>query len=77
MRESGNIKRRKVVGAAKRKAPQYNLSIIKGTTCGHYFQFLSDTMDIMDGFPEMKSGLMMLLLNEKSFPIDFFTKGLK
>ncbi|KAG2209421.1 hypothetical protein INT47_008263 [Mucor saturninus] len=54
MRESGNVKRRKVVGATKRKAPEDKLSVPKGTTGGHYLQFLSDTMDIMDEFPEMK-----------------------
>ncbi|KAG2191303.1 hypothetical protein INT47_005744 [Mucor saturninus] len=54
MRESGNVKRRKVVGATKRKAPKDKLSVLKGTTGGHYLQFLSDTMDIMDEFPNMK-----------------------
>lgn len=60
MREFGNIKRRKVVGAAKRKALQDNLSIPKGTTGGHYLQFLSDTMDIMNEFPEMKGYLIIM-----------------
>ncbi|KAG1441154.1 hypothetical protein G6F56_011611 [Rhizopus delemar] len=46
MRESGNTK--------KRKAPEDRLSVPKGTTGGHYLQFLNDTMDIMDDFPEMK-----------------------
>ncbi|EIE88315.1 hypothetical protein RO3G_13026 [Rhizopus delemar RA 99-880] len=54
MRESGNIKRRKVVGATKRKAPEDRISVPKGTTSGHYTQFISDTMDIMDEFPEMR-----------------------
>lgn len=27
----------------------------KGTTSGRYLQFISDTMDIMDGLPEMTS----------------------
>lgn len=54
MRESGNTKKRKVVGATKRKAPEDRLSVPKGTTGGHYLQFLNDTMDIMDDFPEMK-----------------------
>jgi hypothetical protein len=53
MRESGNIKRRKVVGATKRKAPEDRISIPKGTTSGHYVQLINDTMDIMDEFPEM------------------------
>ncbi|KAG2209691.1 hypothetical protein INT47_001837 [Mucor saturninus] len=54
MRESGNVKRRKVAGATKRKAPEDKLSVPKGTTGGYYLQFLSDTMDIMHEFPEMK-----------------------
>jgi hypothetical protein len=54
MRESGNIKRRKVVGATKRKAPEDRISIPKGTTSGHYIQFINDTMDIIGEFPEMR-----------------------
>lgn len=54
MRESGNIKRKKVVGATKRKAPQDRLSVPRGATGGHYLHFLNDTMDIMDEFPEMR-----------------------
>ncbi|KAG1456101.1 hypothetical protein G6F56_006910 [Rhizopus delemar] len=54
LRESGNLKRRKVVGATKRKAPEDQLSVPKGTTGEHYLQFISDTMDIMDEFSEMK-----------------------
>ena len=37
MRESGNIKRRKVVGATKRKATEDRIFIPKGTTSGHYY----------------------------------------
>ena len=54
MRESGNIKRRKVVGATKRKATEDRIFIPKGTTSGHYVQFINDTMDIMGEFPEMR-----------------------
>ncbi|KAG1056438.1 hypothetical protein G6F43_001683 [Rhizopus delemar] len=53
MRESGNIKRRKVVGATKRKAPEDKISVPKGTTSGHYTKFINDTIDIMGEFPEM------------------------
>ncbi|KAG2191411.1 hypothetical protein INT47_012674 [Mucor saturninus] len=60
MRESGNVKRRKVVGATKRKAPEDKLSVPKGTTGGHYLQFLNDTMDIMDEFPEMKGYFIIM-----------------
>ncbi|KAG0786120.1 hypothetical protein G6F22_007727 [Rhizopus arrhizus] len=54
IRKSGNIKRRKVVGATKRKAPEDRISIPKRTTSGHYVQFINDTIDIMDEFPEMR-----------------------
>ncbi|KAG1145525.1 hypothetical protein G6F37_003396 [Rhizopus arrhizus] len=54
MRESGNIKRRKVVGAIKRKAVEDRIVIPKGTTSGHYVQFINDTMNIMGEFPEMR-----------------------
>lgn len=50
LRESGNIKKRKVVGAAKRKAPEESLIVPKGTTGEHYLQLISDTMEIMDEF---------------------------
>ncbi|KAG1504754.1 hypothetical protein G6F47_001288 [Rhizopus delemar] len=53
MRESGNIKRRKIISATKRKAPEDRISIPKGTTSGHYVQFINDVMDIMNEFPEM------------------------
>lgn len=48
MRQPGNIKRRKVVGATKRKAPGDKLSTPTGTTGSHYMHFIVDTMDIMD-----------------------------
>lgn len=39
----------------KRKAPgDTSATIPKGTTAGHYVQFASDTLDIMDEFPNMK-----------------------
>jgi hypothetical protein len=60
MRESGNVKRRKDVGATKRRAPQHRLSVPKGTTGGHYLQFLNDTMDITDEFPEMKGYFIVM-----------------
>ncbi|CEP18938.1 hypothetical protein [Parasitella parasitica] len=60
LRESGNIKGRKVVGATKRKAPEYQLSVLKGTTGEHYLQFINDTMDIMDEFPEMKGYFIIM-----------------
>lgn len=56
LREPGNVKKRKVVGARKRKEPGDSAAaaIPKGTTAGHYAQFISDTLDIMDEHPEMK-----------------------
>lgn len=54
MREPGNVKRRKVVGATKRKAPGDKLSIPKGIAGFQYLQFISDKMDIMDNFSELK-----------------------
>ncbi|KAG1046942.1 hypothetical protein G6F43_010590 [Rhizopus delemar] len=60
LRESGNLKRRKVVGATKRKAPEDQLSVPKGTIGEHYLQFISDTMDIMDEFSEMKDYFIIM-----------------
>ncbi|KAI8346389.1 hypothetical protein EDC96DRAFT_567853 [Choanephora cucurbitarum] len=54
IREAGNVKRRKVAGATKRKAPEDRLNLPKGTTGNHFMQFVVDTMDIMDQFPEMR-----------------------
>ncbi|KAI8360726.1 hypothetical protein EDC96DRAFT_566064 [Choanephora cucurbitarum] len=54
IREAGNVKRRKVAGATKRKAPEGRLNLPKGTTGNHFMQFVVDTMDIMDQFPEMR-----------------------
>ncbi|CAO3675350.1 unnamed protein product [Rhizopus stolonifer] len=46
---------RRVVGAKKRKAPEgVAAAIPKGTTVGHFVQFISDTLDIMDEFSNMK-----------------------
>ncbi|CAO3665567.1 unnamed protein product [Rhizopus stolonifer] len=60
MKESGNVKRKKVVGVTKRKVPQDRLSVPKSTTGGHYFHFLNDTMDIMDEFPEMRGYFIVM-----------------
>ncbi|KAG1450377.1 hypothetical protein G6F56_008368 [Rhizopus delemar] len=54
MREPGNVKRRKMAGATKRKAPSDKISMPKGTTGAHYMHFIIDTMDIMDTFPKMQ-----------------------
>ncbi|CEP13779.1 hypothetical protein [Parasitella parasitica] len=55
VRDPGNTRKRRVVGATKRKAVGDTAPTIpKGTTSGHYIQFISDTMDIMDEFPNMK-----------------------
>jgi hypothetical protein len=55
IRDPGNTRKRRVVGATKRKAAgDMAPTIPKGTTSGHYIQFISDTMDIMDEFPNMK-----------------------
>ncbi|KAG2225439.1 hypothetical protein INT45_010075 [Circinella minor] len=60
LREFGNLKRRKVMGATKRKAPEGQLSIPKGTTGEHYLQFISDTIDIMDEFLGMKGYFIIM-----------------
>jgi hypothetical protein len=55
IRDPGNVKKRKIVGATKRKEAGDAESVIpKGTTAGHYVQFISDTLDIMEEFPNMK-----------------------
>lgn len=55
MRETGNVKKRRVVGATKQKAAgDAGAAIPEGTTAGHYLQFISNTLDIMDAFPNMK-----------------------
>ncbi|OAD71132.1 hypothetical protein PHYBLDRAFT_147642 [Phycomyces blakesleeanus NRRL 1555(-)] len=54
IRKVGNVKRRKVAGATKRKAPEDRLSLPKDITGSHFVQFVVDTMDIMDQFPEVK-----------------------
>jgi hypothetical protein len=54
VREAGNVKRRKVVGATKRKVPGNCLTLPKGTTDSHFMQFVVNTMGNMDQFPEMK-----------------------
>jgi hypothetical protein len=43
LRECGNLKRRKAMGATKRKAPEEQLSVPKGTTVEHYLQLISNT----------------------------------
>lgn len=48
------------MGATKRKAPEDQLSVPKGTTGEHYLQFISDTMDIIDEFSEMKGYFIIL-----------------
>ncbi|EIE88158.1 hypothetical protein RO3G_12869 [Rhizopus delemar RA 99-880] len=53
IRESGNIKRRKIISATKTKAREDRISVPKGATSGHYVQFINDAMDIMNEFPEM------------------------
>ncbi|KAI9029770.1 hypothetical protein CLU79DRAFT_695921, partial [Phycomyces nitens] len=39
MREAENIKRRKIVGATKRKVSEEKLFISKGNTDSYYFQY--------------------------------------
>ncbi|CAO3684171.1 unnamed protein product [Rhizopus stolonifer] len=60
MREAGNIKKRRVVGAKRRKGPEDKLTVSSGTTDEHYLQFLNDTMDIIDEFPEMKGSSIIM-----------------
>lgn len=55
MRDPRNVKKRRVIGAAKRKTPgEASSTIPEGTTVGHYVQFISGTLDILDAFPNMK-----------------------
>ncbi|KAG0742553.1 hypothetical protein G6F57_006409 [Rhizopus arrhizus] len=54
MKEPGNVKRRKAVGATKRKALGDKLSMPNGITGAHYMHFIIDTMNIMDTFPDMQ-----------------------
>ncbi|KAG0756348.1 hypothetical protein G6F33_012778 [Rhizopus arrhizus] len=51
VKEPGNLKIRRVAGATKRKAPGDRLNVPKGSTGGHFMQFIAGTMDIMDQFP--------------------------
>jgi Fe-S cluster assembly iron-binding protein IscA len=60
MREPRNLKKRKIVGASKRKAPEDRISISKNTTSGHYLQFINDTVNITDEFPEMEGFLITI-----------------
>jgi hypothetical protein len=43
LRECGNLKRRKAMRATKRKAPEEQLSVPKGTTIEHCLQLIRDT----------------------------------
>ncbi|EIE81118.1 hypothetical protein RO3G_05823 [Rhizopus delemar RA 99-880] len=56
LREPGNVKKKEeLLVLKKRKAPEGVAAVIpKGTTAGHFVQFISDTLDIMDAFPNMK-----------------------
>ncbi|KAG1138408.1 hypothetical protein G6F37_010537 [Rhizopus arrhizus] len=40
--------------------PEDKLSVPKSTTGEHYLQFISDTMDIMDEFPEMRGYFIIM-----------------
>ncbi|KAG1343440.1 hypothetical protein G6F62_004788 [Rhizopus arrhizus] len=51
VKEPGNLKIRRVAGATKRKPPGDRLNVPKGSTGGHFMQFIAGTMDIMDQFP--------------------------
>ncbi|KAG1568890.1 hypothetical protein G6F50_006877 [Rhizopus delemar] len=43
------------VNMRRSRAPEGVAAVIpKGTTAGHFVQFISDTLDIMDAFPNMK-----------------------
>lgn len=55
-------KKRKVLGVTKKKATEDRIYVPKGTTSGHYLNFINDTMDIMDEFPEMK-GVFIVMNN--------------
>lgn len=61
VRDPGNTRKRRVVGSTKRKAAgDMAPTIPKGTTSGHYIQFISDTMDIMDEFPNLKGAHIVM-----------------
>lgn len=36
------------------------ISAPKGTTSGYHLDFINDTMDIMDGLPEMRESLIVM-----------------
>ncbi|KAG1509243.1 hypothetical protein G6F47_001604 [Rhizopus delemar] len=80
LREPGNVKKRRVVGAKKRKAPEgVAAAIPKGTTTGHFVQFISDTLDIMDEFPKLErvSYLYLPPYSPELNPIEMFWKVLE
>lgn len=55
MKESSIVKKIRVVSAKMRKAPGgASAAILKGTTAGHYMQFINDALDIMDKFHKME-----------------------
>lgn len=47
------IKKREVDSGLKRKAGGSKQAAPKGTTTVHYLKFISNTLDVMDGQPEM------------------------
>ncbi|KAG1457472.1 hypothetical protein G6F56_006596 [Rhizopus delemar] len=48
-------------GIVNRKAPEDAVAAIpKGTTAGHFVQFISDTLDIIDEFPNVKGFHMVM-----------------
>lgn len=49
MGESGNVKKRRIVGSKKRKASEDAVAATpKGTADGYCVQFISNTLDIID-----------------------------
>lgn len=55
LRQPGNSHKRRVVCARKRKVTDnFAANIPKGTTGGHFVQFVSDTLEIMDELSDMK-----------------------
>ena len=61
MRETGNVKKRRVVGATiQETAGDAGAAIPQGTTAGRYLWFISDTLDIMDPFPNIKGFLIVM-----------------
>lgn len=60
MRVPLSPKKIKIQGGKKRKAAPPKVPEAKGTTTGHYLNFIRETLDIMDRYPEMKGFYLIM-----------------